>query len=149
MPYMSLCTSGVEENASNSSVGVWSERRVLWPKEKQECLQEQIYRSSEHRVSSPSQPWVFQAQSETKFQKRHRKLGQSQNGSKRKTHVDRLTDWKVLYRNVRRRRFWLLGSGPGQWCNQHKWDIVGWQTCQECGLKGPGLFQVAMVFSQK
>lgn len=81
---MSLCRSGLKENTSNSSRGVGSERRVLCPKEGEERLQGQVPRPSEQRVSSQSQPWVFQAQRETKLQKRHGKLGQGQNGSKGK-----------------------------------------------------------------
>lgn len=80
-PYVSLCKSGLEENVSNSSRGVGSERRVLCPREGEECLQGQLDRPSEESASSQSQPRVFHAPRKTKLHKRHGKLGQSQNGS--------------------------------------------------------------------
>lgn len=50
-PYVSLCKSGLEENVSNSSRGVGSERRVLCPREGEECLQGQLDRPSEETAS--------------------------------------------------------------------------------------------------
>ncbi|KAL0611208.1 hypothetical protein AAY473_017831 [Plecturocebus cupreus] len=72
-------TSGLEENVSNFSIGMWSPKKGPCPKEREECLQQQAGGPSEWRVSSQRQCWVFQAQRETKLQKRHGKFEQSQN----------------------------------------------------------------------
>lgn len=55
---------------------------MLCPKEREEGLQEQGGSPSEWRVSSQRQHWVFQAQRETKLQKKHGKLEQGQKGSR-------------------------------------------------------------------